>query len=557
MLNQLYIENIAVIEKATIDFGTGFNVLTGETGAGKSMIIDAIHAVLGQRTSRELVRTGARGAFVSASFSDLNAQVQKKLEQLGFSTEDDGTLLLQREIREDGRTVCRIGARPASVSALKELGALLINIHGQHESYGLLSPENHLRYLDRTGVPQQLRREYRTAYVQWKELQKQLAAVNMDESEKARRMDLLTYQAEELETAQIQPGEQQELQNRRLRIRNSGKITEALQQADALLSGGEEAPGACAAVLDAAKLLSGVVDVMPELSTLAGRLESLGYDLQDCMEEVSSQCGENDFDPQELDDIEERLNLYYHLSLKYGETEEEMLQYLEKCRKELDSMQHSDEELERLHKESAEAEKAVRRLGTQLSSVRRKAAAGFAKQVRSELSYLDMPGVVFTVQQEPCEPCSTGCDAVQFLISANPGEPARPLAKIASGGELSRILLAIQSVLSGRDSVGTLIFDEVDTGVSGSAAQKIGQKLRQTAQGRQVLCVTHLAQIAALGDRQYKIEKHTESGRTFTQVTLLDHEGRRQELARIIGGTQITPLTLQNAEEMLQLAAAQ
>lgn len=255
MLNQLYIENIAVIEKATIDFGTGFNVLTGETGAGKSMIIDAIHAVLGQRTSRELVRTGARGAFVSASFSDLNAQVQKKLEQLGFSTEDDGTLLLQREIREDGRTVCRIGARPASVSALKELGALLINIHGQHESYGLLSPENHLRYLDRTGVPQQLRREYRTVYVQWKELQKQLAAVNMGESEKARRMDLLTYQAEELEAAQIQPGEQQELQNRRLRIRNSGKITEALQQADALLSGGEEAPGACAAVLDAVKLL--------------------------------------------------------------------------------------------------------------------------------------------------------------------------------------------------------------------------------------------------------------------------------------------------------------
>lgn len=554
MLNQLYIENIAVIEKATIDFGAGFNVLTGETGAGKSMIIDAIHAVLGRRTSRELVRNGAKGAFVSANFSSLTGQVLKKLDALGFSPEEDGTLLLQREIREDGRTVCRIGTRPASVSALKELGALLINIHGQHESYGLLSPENHLRYLDRTGVPLELHRNYRTAYGTWKELQKQLSTVNLDESEKARRIDLLTYQAGELEAAQIQPGEQRELQNRRQRIRNSGKITEALQQADSLLNGGEEVPGACAVVLDAAKILSSVADVMPELGTLVSRLESLGYDLQDCTEEISSQCEGNDFDPRELDDIEERLNLYYHLSLKYGKTEEEMLQYLENCSRELDSIQHSDEELERLQKESAEAENKVRRIGAELSSARRKAAVGFGKQVRAELSYLDMPGVVFTVQQKPCEPCPTGCDAVQFLISANPGEPPRPLAKIVSGGELSRILLAIQSVLSGKDSVGTLIFDEVDTGVSGSAAQKIGQKLRQTAQGRQVLCVTHLAQIAALGDRQYKIEKHTENGRTFTQVTLLDHEGRRQELARIIGGTQITPLTLQNAEEMLQLA---
>ncbi|WOC31439.1 MULTISPECIES: DNA repair protein RecN [Caproicibacterium] len=554
MLNQLYIENIAVIEKATIDFGAGFNVLTGETGAGKSIIIDAIHAVLGQRTSRELVRSGAKGAFVSASFSDFGQRVQRKLEALGFSPEEDGTLLLQREIREDGRTVCHIGARPASVSALKELGALLINLHGQHESYGLLSPENHLRYLDRMGVSPELRHSYREAYTAWKGLCRQLSTVNLDESEKARRIDLLTYQAEELEAAQIQPGEQQELQNRRQRIRNSGKITEALRQADTLLNGGEELPGACAAVLDAAKALSSVGDVLPELGALTGRLESIGYDLQDCAEEIGGQCEDNEFDPRELDDIEERLNVYYHLSLKYGKTEEEMLQYLENCRRELDAVQHSGEELERLQKACAKAEKEVRQLGAQLSSARRKAATGFARQVRAELAYLDMPGVVFTVQQEPGEPGPAGCDAVQFLISANPGEPARPLAKIASGGELSRILLAIQSLLSGRDSVGTLIFDEVDTGVSGSAAQKIGQKLRQTAKGRQVLCVTHLAQIAALGDRQYRIEKHTESGRTFTQVTLLDHAGRRQELARLIGGTQITPLTLQNAEEMLQLA---
>ncbi len=554
MLNQLYIENIAVIEKATIDFGPGFNVLTGETGAGKSIIIDAIHAVLGQRTSRELVRSGAKGAFVSASFTGLSEPVRKKLDSLGFQPEEDGTLVLQREIREDGHTVCHIGARPAPVSALKELGTLLINIHGQHESYGLLSSDNHLRYLDCTGVSHQLRHDYGAAYHKWRDLQKSLDALNLDESEKARRIDLLTYQAEELETAQIHPGEQKELQSRRTRIRNSGKITEALQQAAEELGGGEETSGACASVLDAAKMLSAVSDVMPELGNISGRLENIGYDLQDCMDEISSQCEDSNFDPKELDTIEERLDLYYHLSLKYGKTEEEMLQYLQHCQEELESIQHSDEQWKRLHAESAKAEAEVRRLGAQLSSSRRRAAAGFAKKVRAELSYLDMPGVVFTVQQKPCEPGPTGCDHVQFLISANPGEPARPLAKIASGGELSRILLAIQSVLSDKSGVDTLIFDEVDTGISGSAAQKVGQKLRQTAQGRQVLCVTHLAQIAALGDRQYQIQKHTEHGRTYTQVKLLDHEGRKQELARIIGGTRITPLTLQNAEEMLQLA---
>ncbi|MGI6282562.1 DNA repair protein RecN [Caproicibacterium sp. XB2] len=555
MLDELYIENIAVIEKATIDFGPGFNVLTGETGAGKSIIIDAIHAVLGQRTSRELVRAGAKGAFVSASFSGLTPQVLQILDQLGFSPEEDGTLLLQRQIREDGRTVCHIGSRPASVAALRQLGAQLINIHGQHESYGLLSPDNHLRYLDRMGVPETLLQKYRGAYRQWKQVQKQLTALDVDEAEKVRLTDLLTYQINELEKANIKPGEIQDLQNRRKRIRSGGKITASLQKAVQILDGDGEMPGACAAVQEASRHLADAAELLPELSGLSGRLESLGYDLQDCMEEIRSQCETDAYDPQELEEIETRLDVYYHLSLKYGKTEKEMLQFLQKCRQQLSSIQHSGEEMQRLQKENDAAEKQVRTLGRQLSSSRRKAAAGFSEQVRRELTYLDMPGVIFTVQQTPCVPSPSGCDDVQFLISANPGEPARPLAKIASGGELSRILLAIQSVLSGRDSVGTLIFDEVDTGVSGSAAQKIGQKLRQTARGRQVLCVTHLPQIAALGDRQYKIEKHTEKGRTYTQVTLLDHKGRRQELARIIGGTQITPLTLQNAEEMLQLAA--
>ncbi len=556
MLNQLYIENIAVIEKASIEFGPGLNVLTGETGAGKSMMIDAIHAVLGQRTSRELVRTGAKGAFVSASFTDVRPAVCKKLESMGFELEEDGTLLLQREIRSGGRTVCRIGGRPAPVAALKELGAMLLQIHGQHESYGLLAPENHLQYLDRTGVPKALRAAYREAYARWKGLQEQLRALHLDESEKLRRTDLLTYQIEELEAASIQPGEQEQLAARRAQIRNSEQIAEAVQQADMALTGGEEGLGAADTVRMASQALAGIAPVLPEAGALAQRLETIGYDLQDCAEELRS-LGESSYDPQELEDIEERLDLLYRLSLKYGQTEEEMLAYLDDAKKELEQIAHSDEELARLQTENASAEKELRSYGKMLSDARRKAAESFSTAVQQELSYLDMPGVAFCVEQEETEPGPTGCDRVQFLISANPGEPPRPLAKIASGGELSRIMLAIQSVLSAGNTADTLIFDEVDAGVSGSAAQKIGRKLRQAAQGRQILCVTHLAQIAALGDRQYKIEKHTDNGRTFTQVTLLDTKGRTQELARMIGGTQITELTLENAAEMLRLGKAE
>lgn len=556
MLSQLYIENIAVIEKACIDFGPGFNVLTGETGAGKSIIIDAIHAVLGQRTSRELVRAGAKGAFVSAGFTQVRPAVVKKLDALGFQLEEDGTLLLQREIRGDGRTACRVGGRPAPVSALKELGALLLQIHGQHESYGLLAAENHLRYLDRTGVPKELRAAYRAAYAQWDGLEGRLHALDMDESEKLRRTDLLTYQIEELEAAAVQPGEQEALAARRAQLRNSEKIAAALQAADAALTGGEEGVGAADAVQAAAQALAAVADVQPQAGPLAQRLESIGYDLQDCAEEIRG-AGECACTPQELAEIEERLDVLYRLSLKYGQTEEEMLAYLDNARRELAQITHSSEELARLQQESAVAQARMRACGKELSDARGAAAESFGAAVQRELTYLDMPGVTFRVEQEPAQPGPTGCDKVQFLISANPGEPPRPLAKIASGGELSRIMLAIQSVLSAGHTADTLIFDEVDAGVSGSAAQKIGRKLRQTAQGRQVLCVTHLAQIAALGDRQYKIEKHTRDGRTFTQVLLLDDEGRTRELARIIGGAQVTELTRKNAAEMLRLGREQ
>lgn len=555
MLSELYIENIAVIEKASIEFGPGFNVLTGETGAGKSIVIDAIHAVLGQRTSRELVRSGAKGAFVSGLFTQPGQQALALLQELGFAAEEDGSLLLQREIREDGRTACRIGGRPAPVSAMRQLGALLINIHGQHESYGLLSPDNHLAYLDATAVPPSLRADYAAAYRQWRRYKQELDALGTDEGEKARRADLLQYQIDELEAAQLHPGEQAELQARRDRYRNSEKIAAAVGEAMTALDGGEQTPGAASAVLSAAQALQGLADVLPDAGGVAARLQDLGYELEDATESARALADDLEYDPQELDEIESRLDQLYRLSRKYGDTEEDMLAFLERSRGELEKITHSDQELDRLQKACAQAEANMQRLGAQLHAARVQAGESLSGQVQGELSYLDMPGARFVVSCDESAPGPSGCDRVQFLISANPGEPPRPLAKIASGGELSRIMLAIQTVLSGRDPVGTLIFDEVDTGVSGSAAQKIGLKLREAAQGRQVLCVTHLPQIAALGDRQYKIAKHSEGGRTFTQVRLLDHEGRKQELARIIGGAQITPLTLQNAEEMLRLAA--
>lgn len=554
MLNQLYIENIAVIEKANIEFGPGFNVLTGETGAGKSIMIDAIHAVLGERTSRELVRSGEKGAYVSASFSGLNDAVLQKLDALGFVPEEDGTLLLQREIRVDGRTVCRVGSRPAPAAALRELGAQLLQIHGQHESLGLLAPENHLHYIDRMGVPPETRRAYTDAYRHWTKLCTQLQALDLDETEKQRRTDLLTYEIEELEDADLKPGEQARLQQRRAQFRSSARIEAAIGEASEALSGGEDALGAAGAVQAAAQALSSVAQVLPQAQALADRLSNAAYELLDCEEEIRA-LDSDPLDPQELEDIEARLDLLYRLSLKYGETEADMLAYLEHAKQELSQIEGSAEELVRLQAQEKAAAEQVKALGAALSEARRQAAASFQEKVRQELCYLDMPGVQFCVEQRPAKPGPTGCDRVQFLISANPGTPPRPLSKIASGGELSRIMLAIQSVLNLDSLSGTLIFDEVDAGVSGSAAQKIGKKLRETARGRQVLCVTHLAQIAAMGDRQYKIEKHIEDGRTFTDVTLLDDAGRTRELARMISGAQITPLALENAAEMLRLGA--
>ena len=557
MLSQLYIENIAVIEKTGIDFHSGLNVLTGETGAGKSIVIDSINAVLGERTSRELVRTGARSAFVTAVFSDLGEQALNKLTELGYLAEEDGTVMIQREIHADGKAVCRINSRPATVSVLKEIGSLLISIHGQHESYDLLSPDVHIRYIDRMGVPETLLSEYRSAYRTMQHLKSTLDSFHMDEAQKARQIDLLSYQINELEAADLRIGEQEELDKTRTRYLNSEKIAAAINTAKAALNGEEDFDGALSAVASAVDALAEAEKYLPELHELSERIRNIRYDLEDCGEEIRSFSSDLEYDPADLERIEDRLDILYRLGLKYGGSVENMLAFLEKSKAQLEDIQLSDERILQLTKEYQQAKAEAEKLAKEISACRKKTANSFTAKVKTELRFLDMPNIDFQVQQESCPMNPLGCDKLQFLISTNPGEPAKPMAKIASGGELSRIMLSIKTVLAGKDDIDTLIFDEVDTGISGSAAQKVGLKLHEVAGNRQVICVTHLAQIAALADAQYLIKKQVKANKTFTEVDELDYDGRKQELARIMGGSQITPLLLENAAEMLKFAQKQ
>ncbi len=551
MLSQLYIENIAVIEKASIDFQKGFNILTGETGAGKSIIIDSINAVLGGRVSREIVRNGAKLARVSALFTGIGAETTQKLEELGLSPEEEENLLLQREIRAEGKTVCRINGRPATVAMLREVGVTLLSILGQHESYELLSPEQHVEYIDSFGGLNELRDRYLSSYRRLRSVKKEWDSLLMDEEQKARRMDLLRYQIEELEAGEIRLGEQEELTQQRSMFRNSEKIAESIALAKNALDGDEESAGAVSAVGTAADSLEDAAQFLSSLASTAQKLRDLEYNLQDCLAEVREAGEALEYDPARLEQVEERLDLLYRLSLKYGSTEKEMLSFLEHSREELRTIELSDERAQELSQEYEACKAEAIRLAKELSSSRRKAASELVSRVREELTFLDMPGVEFQVEQLRCPLNQWGCDKIQFLLSTNPGEPPRPMAKIASGGELSRIMLAIKTVLSGTDRIPTLIFDEIDTGISGSAARKVGLKLQQVSQNRQVLCVTHLAQIAALADAHFLISKQIREQKTFTQVFPLDFEGRKREIARIMGGTEITPLLLQNAEEML------
>jgi DNA repair protein RecN (Recombination protein N) len=554
MLTQLYIENIAVLEKVSISFGEGFNVLTGETGAGKSIMIDAIHAVLGERVSRDLVRTGAKSGFVSAVFDGVNPAVAKALEESGFALEEDGTLLLQRTIASDGKSTCKINGRPATVSVLKSIAPNLLHIHGQHESYRLLSPNLHMAYIDTMGELTSLRSDYEAAYEGMREARRKLKALHLDEEEKQSRMDYLRYRIDELEKADIQVGEREELLALKVRYSNSERIVSAIHGAWEILSGGDDFDGVTSMLETAGDELESGQSYLPQLVPLTERVRDAAYDLEDVRDTLRSLSEEMTYDPKELEQVESRLDLLYRLSKKYGETEEEMLEVLEQMQQELREISHAEEleaELE-AHYEKAK-EKAID-LARNLSEQRAIVAERFAAQVQQELQYLNMKGTTFSVSQDRVPLNALGCDQMEFLISANPGEDPKPIAKIASGGELSRMMLAIQTVLSG-DDIDTLIFDEVDTGISGVTAEKVGLKLREVSRSHQVLCITHLAQIAALGNRHYRIYKETSDGRTATHVIDLDYEGRCQELARIMGGSEITDLLLQNAAAMLDRGA--
>ena len=553
MLSQLYIENVAVIRRASIDLREGLNVFTGETGAGKTMLVWAIGAVLGGRVSREMIRTGESKAVVSALFTQIDPAVAARLEELGCPL-DEGQLLVSREFSLDGRGSCRINGRPSTVSILRQAVGMLIQIHGQQDNQELADPQRHLRYLDDFGGHREALAEYRSAYRAWRDLQSQLDSLQLDEAEKARRMDMLAFQVQELEEARLEAGEEEELAAQRTRIRNAEKITSALAGAKTVLEGTDEAEGVLSLLDTLRDNLNAAGRYLEELEEPSQRAEGIYYEL----EELSSTLGEllesSEFDPRQLGEIEDRLDLLYRLKRKYGATVEEMLAYLEKSRRELEELQDSDARLDRLAGEVQEALRRTEEAGRKLSALRKTAAREFLRQVQEELAFLDMPQVKLSLAAREKAPGPDGMDQMELLIVTNPGEAPKPLAKIASGGEMSRLMLAVKNVMAGREEIATMIFDEIDTGVSGRAAQKIGLKLRQAAQTRQVICVTHLAQVAAYGHHQLKIHKEVEAGKTFTQVDPLTREERVQELARMVGGENLTPTALQNADEMLRLA---
>ncbi|MDO4419684.1 MAG: DNA repair protein RecN [Ruminococcus sp.] len=550
MLSELYIENIAVIEKSNINFSEGLNALTGETGAGKSIVIDSIGAVLGFRTSRELIRTGADKAVVTALFTDISDKAREGLSALGFDS--DGDVLVSRELTLLGKNNCRINGKVATVSMLKDLGKLLINIHGQHESYELMSPDLHIRYIDALGNLSDLLDEYKVAFDEYKDLANQLKKRRFDEQERSRRIDILRFQIEELTAADIWEGERDELMSKRIALTNVERIRESLCAASYKL-GGDINEGASALNLldDAASDLSSASRYHSSAESLSERLSNITYELRDIYSECEDILSDLDSDPELLDNIEQRLDLLNSLSKKYGSTEEEMISYLNNAQEELEALLNFEEHFEKLQLDCDKAFAKASALAQTLSERRRVTSERFCQSVSEQMHFLDMPNAVLAVEQNLVELYELGADTIEFLISANVGEPPKPVAKIASGGELSRMMLAIKTVLSQADPTDTLIFDEVDSGVSGSAAERIGMKLKEVSKDTQVLCVTHLPQIAAQAKTHYKIKKRSVDGRTFTSVDVLDSEGRVEELARIMGGVTVTDSAREYARDLI------
>ena len=538
MLNSLFIENIAVIEKSDIEFYSGLNILTGETGAGKSIVIDAINAILGKRTSRDLIRNGSDTATVYAGFSNVNDVVKSKLEENGYALED-GELIISRTMSLAGKNNCRINGRPANVSFLKELGLNLINIHGQHESYELFSPETHINYIDNMASNADLIEDYKEKYKEYRSLKKQLNEFLNSETNREQRIDVLSYQVEEIENADIKVGEIEELNEERRVLMNVEKVTSQLHKAKNTLDG-NASTGVVDMLDDVVTSLQKASDLNPSLEELFNRVNDIYYELQDCSNTLSDSIDEIEENPYRLEEVEQRLDLLNKLIRKYGSDEEEVLKFLSEAKAELNKLLKFDENADELKRGCEEAEKIDKSAADKLSESRYKTARKFEKSVKEEMVFLDMPNVELVVSQKDCGLHSNGQDEIEILISANPGEEPKSVSKIASGGELSRMMLAIKTVLASSDLIDTLIFDEVDTGISGSAAQKVGMKLKEVSKSRQVLCVTHQAQIAALADSHFLISKDVKDNRTYTDIKLLDYDGRLKELARILGGVDIT-----------------
>lgn len=553
MLNELFIENVAVIEKAQVEFAPGLNILTGETGAGKSILIDSINAILGNRTSREIVRTGTDKAVIWATFSDIANDILQPLIEAGY--EADSSIVFFRSITADGKSQCRINGKPATATFVREMCSRLINIHGQHDNQDLLNADKHIHVLDNFAGTSLLVGEYVGLFNRLGKIKREIEKLTTDEAEKARRIDLLRYQIDEIDKAELIDGEEEQLTSQRNLIRNSEKVIEALSSAYAMLAGADdEAPAALDIVYESAASLASIAEINKDFEATAGRLDEAYYALREIAEEVNGHLTSFEFDPSELQSIEERLDLIYNLKRKYGDSIPDILAFLDVSRNDLNNIEKSDELIEQLQREHDEALALAQEKAAQLSSARREQFVPFETRIRDELQFLNMPGVVFEIKHEQTPLARNGIDAIEFLISTNPGEPPKPMAKIASGGELSRIMLAIKNALADKDDIGTLIFDEIDTGLSGSAAQRVGQKLKQSAKSRQTICVTHSAPIAAFADRHMRIEKSVRDGRTFTSIDVLDYEQRKIELARIASGGNVTDTALDNAREMLESA---
>ena len=551
MLSVLHIENIAVIEQAEILFEGGFNVLTGETGAGKSIVIDAISAILGERTYRDVIRTGANRAFVSAIFTNIPQYDWFSENQVEFDPQE---LQVQREIYADGRNVCRVNGRPVSVASLKKLGGRLINIHGQHDSQQLFDEENHLTYLDAFARDEQELEAYQQAFSAMQSVQREIQKLSMDESEKLRLVETLTFQIEEIRAANLVSGEEEQLKERRKVLQNAEKLSDALRMADEALYGGDSSDGAAGLLSNAEHALSRVSTISADMQTLHQKISDLMYSVQDAADELRAMRDDLSYSEGELEEIEERLDAIHKLKRKYGASVEDVHAYLADSEQRLDEIEFASDRIETLKKREAELQKETIRQGEILREKRLSAAQAMESRICDELRQLDMPKIRFVCEFTPQQPMQTGLDSVRFLMSANVGENLKPLSKVASGGELARIMLAMKQVLAQQDGVPTLIFDEVDAGVSGRAAQKVAYKLWTVSKGRQVLCVTHLPQIAAMADAEYTVEKRVENERTYTSVLHLDESGRKQELARLIGGSMITETTLAGAAELLRLA---